>query len=248
MKRKFDLLRYADDKYIEEANPERRVRKRSRLTVLIAAVPSLALLVGALSVFLLPANKKDEYNRPQGYPAIQSGITTYLESHGKYTRKNQTSQGGFWDNLFNMFGGGVKGEATDGVMNGDFLYGGAVEEEVRDDIVADYLETYNPSEIAPTPDGTAGDKDNSSVEVTDNQVEGVSEGDRFKRSHTHIFYLDVYGVLKVYTIEVTELDLENTALVDEDTVKIYQSEKEITEENFTVDIPGISLVVIELLK
>ena len=55
MKRKFDLLRYADDKYIEEANPERRVRKRSRLTVLIAAVLSLALLVGALSVFLLPA-------------------------------------------------------------------------------------------------------------------------------------------------------------------------------------------------
>ena len=117
MKRKFDLLRYADDKYIEEANPERKVRKRSRLTVIIAAVLSLSLLVGALSVFLLPANKKDEYNRPQGYLAIQSGITTYLESHGKYTRKNQTSQGGFWDNLFNMFGG-AKGEAMDDAMNG----------------------------------------------------------------------------------------------------------------------------------
>lgn len=201
MKRKYDLMRYADDKYIEEANPERKVRKRSRLTVLIAAVLSLALLVGALSVFLLPANKKDEYNRPQGYLAIQSGITTYLESHGKYTRKNQTSQGGFWDNLFNMFGG-AKGEAMDNAMNGAAMdgdiYYGQVEEE---DIVADFLETYNPSEIAPTPDGTAGNKDNSSVEVTDNQVEGVSEGDRFKRSHTHIFYLDVYGVLKVYTIE-----------------------------------------------
>ena len=57
-----------------------------------------------------------------------------------------------------------------------------------------------------------------------------------------------YSKIKVYTIEVTELDLENSALVDEDTVKIYQSEKEITDENFTVDIPGVSLVVIELLK
>ena len=200
MKRKYDLMQYADDKYIEEANPARRVRRGGRLTVLIAAVLTLALLVGVLSVFLLPANVKDEYERPQGYLAIQSGITDYIESHGMYSRKNAANNGSFWDDLFNMFGGGAKGEAMDGAMNGDFYYG-AIEEEVRDDVVADFLETYNPEVAYPTPDDVLEEKDNSSVEVTDNQVEGVSEGDRFKRSNTHIFYLDRHGVLKVYTIE-----------------------------------------------
>ncbi len=195
MKRKYDLMRYADDKYIEEANPERRVRKKSRLTVLIAAVLSLALLVGALSVFLLPANKRDNNGgRPHGYLAIQSGIEGYLESHGRYARKNQVSQGGFWDNLFNMFGGGAKGEAT---MDDGFAFNGAVDEADRD-VVADYFEEYSPEAALPN---EKSETDNSSVEVTDNQVEGVTEGDRFKRSNTHIFYLDRYSVLKVYTIE-----------------------------------------------
>ncbi|MBE7067222.1 MAG: hypothetical protein E7385_06690 [Ruminococcaceae bacterium] len=57
-----------------------------------------------------------------------------------------------------------------------------------------------------------------------------------------------YSKVKIYTIEAKELDLENTALVDEDTVKIYQLEKDITENIFTIDIPGASLVVVELLK
>lgn len=197
MKRKYDLMQYADDKYVEEANPARRVRRGSRLTVLAAAVLTLALLVGVLSVFLLPANVKDEYERPQGYLAIQSGITDYIESHGMYSRKNAANNGSFWDDLFNMFGVGAKGQATDGAMNGDFYYG-TLEEEVRDDVVADYFEEYSPEAALPN---EKGETDNSSVEVTDNQVEGVTEGDRFKRSNTHIFYLDRNNVLKVYTIE-----------------------------------------------
>lgn len=46
----------------------------------------------------------------------------------------------------------------------------------------------------------------SYVEVTDNQVEGVTEGDLFKRSDRYIFYLTSDG-LKVYTI-----DRENSQL------------------------------------
>lgn len=57
-----------------------------------------------------------------------------------------------------------------------------------------------------------------------------------------------YSKVKIYSIEATELDLENTALVEEGTVKIYQSEKDIAEDTFTADIPGASLVVVELLK
>ncbi|MBE6656342.1 MAG: hypothetical protein E7609_05710 [Ruminococcaceae bacterium] len=37
-------------------------------------------------------------------------------------------------------------------------------------------------------------------EITDNQVEGIIEADRIKRSDTHIFYLD-NAVLRVYTVE-----------------------------------------------
>ena len=47
-----------------------------------------------------------------------------------------------------------------------------------------------------TPNGSAS-TGNSSVDVTDNQVEGVEEGDIIKRSQTHIFYLKT-NKLEVY--------------------------------------------------
>ena len=51
------------------------------------------------------------------------------------------------------------------------------------------------------------------VETTDNQVAGVIEGDLFKRTKTHIFYLSD-KVLRVYTI-----DGENSKLVNEYEIK-----------------------------
>ena len=51
------------------------------------------------------------------------------------------------------------------------------------------------------------------VETTDNQVAGVIEGDLFKRTKTHIFYLSD-KVLRVYTI-----DGEDSKLVNEYTIK-----------------------------
>lgn len=52
--------------------------------------------------------------------------------------------------------------------------------------------------------GTGGDSANAYQEITDNQVAGVIEADRIKRSDTHIYYLDD-DVLRVYAI-----DKENT--------------------------------------
>ena len=52
--------------------------------------------------------------------------------------------------------------------------------------------------------GTDGDSANAYQEITDNQVAGVIEADRIKRSDTHIYYLDD-DVLRVYAI-----DKENT--------------------------------------
>ena len=53
-------------------------------------------------------------------------------------------------------------------------------------------------------EGTSSDATGSAeyVETTDNQVQGVIEGDLFKRTSSHIFYLDTQGdVLRVYSIE-----------------------------------------------
>ena len=64
------------------------------------------------------------------------------------------------------------------------------------------------------------------TEVTDNQVTGVIEGDKFKRTTSHVFYLDHSqgSYLKVYTIEkeaskeVSSLNLATTCLFDGESV------------------------------
>ena len=58
--------------------------------------------------------------------------------------------------------------------------------------------------IPEAPDGGASGTD-SYQEITDNQVEGIIEADRIKRSDTHIYYLD-NEVLRIYSI-----DKEDTA-------------------------------------
>lgn len=65
-------------------------------------------------------------------------------------------------------------------------------------------DTFGPSLSAPgangsRPDYSDGSNNNSSVEITDHQVQGVLEGDVIKRSQTHIFYLKD-NCLEVYPI------------------------------------------------
>ena len=54
-------------------------------------------------------------------------------------------------------------------------------------------------------DGATGTPESGYREITDNQVEGIIEADRIKRSDTHIYYLD-NAALRIYSI-----DKENTA-------------------------------------
>ena len=51
------------------------------------------------------------------------------------------------------------------------------------------------------------------VEVTDNQVSGVIEGDLFKRSETHIFYL-FDGLLSIYEIDGEKTEAVSSLRVD----------------------------------
>ena len=61
------------------------------------------------------------------------------------------------------------------------------------------------AEDAEMADGATGTPESEYREITDNQVEGIIEADRIKRSDTHIYYLD-NAVLRIYSI-----DKENTA-------------------------------------
>lgn len=67
-----------------------------------------------------------------------------------------------------------------------------------DDLLVD---SVTPDAIAPTGPVAPGDAPNGSTyeEITDNQVEGITEADRIKRSSTHIFYLNG-DTLWVYNI------------------------------------------------
>ncbi len=60
---------------------------------------------------------------------------------------------------------------------------------------------------------------NNYVEVTDNQVEGVIEGDLFKRSKTHIFYADARNkAINVYKIKGEKTTLSAQYQIDDTTL------------------------------
>ncbi len=180
MKKKIDILRYADDKYVEEADPARRVHKKSRLSVMIAAVMTVALLLGVLSALFTPmSTRKDQSS---GYLKIQSGIKDYLALYGKKANSDRYE-------ATNGMGFDFVLEAEDGEALENYLY--KVETDTPD----------APTDAAGSDDVRYGESYSQYKEVTDNQVDGVIEGDRFKRSDTHIFYLDANNILKVYTIE-----------------------------------------------
>lgn len=81
------------------------------------------------------------------------------------------------------------------------------------------------------------------VETTDNQVKGVTEADLFKRTKTHIFYLDVSALtLRVYSIageasrQVASYKINN---YDTDTLKnVYVSEMFLSNDGKTLTLIG----------
>lgn len=84
-------------------------------------------------------------------------------------------------------------------LDQDFVYGGEVPEVA-------------PPTATPNGDTSTG---NSAVDVTDNQVAGVEEGDLIKRSQTHIFYLKTKK-LEVYPIAGEDTQMLGGCYVDTD--------------------------------
>lgn len=195
-----DMMNLLDDKFINEANPEnKRKKKRINWIKFGALAACICLMVTSLNLFLFLPFKTtvpdiSEYEDSEYFPIIEK-INMLSAVKPKY--KNN------FDKIISSFAavGGAFGnnaDADEGITNG----------EIFDNMVS------GPS----SPDGDIGDSDNDSdsndkengkyEEITDNQVEGVTEGDIIKRSDKYIFYLSSgYGYLRVYSIEKEESKL-----------------------------------------
>lgn len=178
MKKKwFRALDLADEKYIEEAAPNRQVtplRKKRIVTTLIASAACLAVTVTSLWLFL-PYDKTPPSIKPyekNDYYAVIEKLNALKQEQSKYENNFDMIVDDVLPNL-----GGVKGDA---------------------------MENGVPEAAAPGSSMNSGATDqmgdgSTYEEITDNQVAGITEADRIKRSSTHIFYLDGY-YLRIYDI------------------------------------------------
>lgn len=185
MKKKwFRAMELADEQYIAEADPQRDKKSGARKRILISVLASCACFALVLcNVWLFaPYNtvppSAEHYADDRYYPVIEK-LSALTWEKPKYENN--------FDMLINEvprdFLASAKGDAMqenaapgdaggvyDGVLDGSFDSMGSMEEE------------------------------SAYQEVTDNQVAGITEADRIKRSDKHIYYLDG-STLRIFSIE-----------------------------------------------
>ena len=195
-KKLLDNFSLVDEKYVEEADPDRN-RKKAPLWwkrfayIAVAACLMLVIVLpimfggghesvpvatgasttaaaeGTQAIGTVPSHLL-EYKDSPYYPLIEK-LDAYYQEQNRH------------DNW----------EGGDDVLGGDVTMGSVMTNALPDPVVT------VPSVGAPdTPD----DPD-LPPDITDNQVEGVSEADRIKRTATHIFYLRNLSKIEAYTIK-----------------------------------------------
>ncbi len=239
-----DLLREignVDEKYIREADPNApRVSAKNRFWrkfTLIAACVSLVVTSACLWLFL-PYDKGED-----PVQIDRNNLPSALEDHAdseyldlmlafyKYdqSQKRQNSASNNFENYFEDF--------LEAIFDGFSLKSGAGFD----------AEAAIPNASAPTADDIYYNSDGAElgeyVETTDNQVDGVIEADLFKRTTTHIFYLNRKSMtLKVYSIKG-----EESALVSEYTLNhgyenmlshLYAAQIFLSEDGKTLTVLG----------
>lgn len=180
MKKKwFRTTDLVDEKFIEEADPSRQVtpfRKKRIVTTVVASAACLALTLTSLWLFLPYDNTPPsiEQHKKNDYYAVIEKLNALKKEQSKYNNNFEMVE----DVVGDVLNGGVKGDAMENMAPGEAAPDGmAPTEAVRDDAATGT--TYE--------------------EITDNQVAGITEADRIKRSSTHIFYLDGY-TLRIFNI------------------------------------------------
>ena len=192
------LVGLADEKYVAEAAPKARVTRGVfwRKFALIAAC--ISLVITSVSLWLFVPYQKAEIGDQLDRNNLPKELAGYADSEYlelmyafyKYNGQNTRTPDNNYekyveDVLDNVFGAFMpKSETADG----DYYYNGAPMVNADD---------YFP--IQESASSTSGNK--NYVETTDNQVAGVIEADLFKRTKTHIFYLDYTEmVIRVYSV------------------------------------------------
>lgn len=169
-------------------------KKAARLrTAVIAATACLSAAVIAFNLVLFlpypPAvSPIAKYESNEYYPVIRLLHTHAAEKNAKPTYKNN----------FEKWTAGLKEIFSNGLI--DFGTGGNKADAPTNDLI--YMPEWDEDS---SEDGASGN--NEYVETTDNQVEGVIEGDLVKRTNDHVFYLYPSGdgsknhTLRVYSIQ-----------------------------------------------
>jgi hypothetical protein len=167
MKKKwFCTMDLVDDAFIEEADPSRQVtplRKKRIVTTLVASAACLALTLTSLWLFLPYDNTPPsiEQHKKNDYYAVIEKLNALKKEESEYNNNFEM----IVDGVDDMFLAGSKGDAVvpEAMAPGSSMNSGATDQ---------------------MGDGSTG---TTYEEITDNQVEGITEADRIKRSSTHIF-------------------------------------------------------------
>ena len=206
-----DAIGMINEGYVSEASPTKKSKLsfRRRIGLLAAALLGTFAVVFTNLWLFLPFPPPEDVAKHEGSPyyAVIEQIYAFQ------SQKTETSP----KNNFQMLAANVKKIFRSHLANG------AAPEKWEND-------TLGSGDLSPMPDAPNEDGTTGSVEITDNQVAGVKEGDRIKRTESHIFYLDK-NVLRVYSIageesaEVGAFSLETESrFAYTDAWEIYLSE------------------------
>ena len=175
----YKAMSLADEKYISEANPDKKIipfKRKKRITSVLAACACLLLVLCNLWLFMPFDTTPPEVTGQEEsayYDIIQklNAATWKAPEHNNNFENIVDEVGGVFGGILD---GGLKGDA----MNGDIQRPGAA------------LGTTGTLDLGET---------SGYQEVTDNQVEGIIEADRIKRTDKNIYYLDEQ-TLRVFSI------------------------------------------------
>ncbi len=178
----FKALNLTDDKFLEEANPNTKIINFSKKQIalsIIAAAACFMLVVCNLWLFI-PFNSTlpdvSRYSDSEYYEIIQKLNVLTWE---KPQHKNNFEV--IKNNISDFFSFNLKGVAIEDIFFP--MANGAAPESNMDGAKDELYEST----------------DDTYEEITDNQVEGIIEADRIKRSDKHIYYLD-NQTLRVFSI------------------------------------------------
>ena len=170
----FESLSNVDDKYIAEAHPQNEIKRKRNPVVLSLLAACLCLMIIASNLWLFVPFNTSPPDVSRYASSEYYGLIQKLNLLTFQPPKYKNNASKLWAGIKDLSFLALKG----GVMN----------------------DAAEMSPTSPDPTGDAG----SYQEITDNQVQGIIEADRIKRSDTHIYYLD-YEMLRIYSI-----DKENT--------------------------------------